>query len=128
MNRCVRSFILFLLLFSPFTYRGLHAQSFNLDLNEILTIGQEYSESSEYLFGTIMHIRKLVNGNILVTDRSDNTLRIFDENGVFQFQMGGRGRGPGEFHEITYVVFTEDCDNIVLVQIKILVIDFFISE
>ena len=114
MNRCVRSFILFLLLFSPFTYRGLHAQSFNLDLNEILTIGQEYSESSEYLFGTIMHIRKLVNGNILVTDRSDNTLRIFDENGVFQFQMGGRGRGPGEFHEITSVEVTDDGEILVM--------------
>src|SRR5690625_1906264 len=95
MNRCVRIFILLFLLFTSFTYQRIHAQSFTLYLDEILTIGQEYSESSEYLFGTIMHIKKLENGNILVTDRSDNSLRIFDENGVFHFQMGGRGRGPG---------------------------------
>jgi len=114
MNRCVRIFILLFLLFTSFTYQRIHAQSFTLYLDEILTIGQEYSESSEYLFGTIMHIKKLENGNILVTDRSDNSLRIFDENGVFQFQMGGRGRGPGEFHEITSVEVTDDGEILVM--------------
>src|SRR5690625_5076246 len=113
MNRCVRIFILLFLLFTSFTYQRIHAQSFTLYLDESLTIGQEYSASSEYLFGTIMHIKKLENGNILVTDRSDNSIRIFDDNGVFQLEMGGRGRGPGEFHEITSVEVTDDGDILV---------------
>src|SRR5690625_7010681 len=103
MNRCVRIFILLFLLFTSSTYQRIHAQSFTLYLDEILTIGQEYSESSEYLFGTIMHIKKLENGNILLTDRSDISLRIFDDNGIFKFQMGVSGRGLGAGHEITSV-------------------------
>src|SRR5690625_7163265 len=110
MNRCVRIYILLFLLFTPFTSQRIHAQSFTLYLDELLTIGQEYSESSEYLFGTIMHIKKLENGNILVTDRSDNSLRIFDENGVVQFHMRGRGRGHGTGHQITAVEVTDDGD------------------
>src|SRR5690625_2912384 len=114
MNRCVRIFILLFLLFTSFTYQRIHAQSFTLFLVEILTIGQEYSETSEYLFGTFTHIKKLENGNIVLTDQNDKFLRMYVVNRIFQSQMGGSWLAHGAFHEITSVEVTVDGEILVM--------------
>ena len=96
---------LFILLFC---LNPVHAQKFKLQLQEKLTIGEEVSDSTEYLFANIREIRLLKDEQLLVANGADNSLRIFNMNGRFDRKFGERGRGPGEFHEISSVDITED--------------------
>lgn len=94
-----------ILLFCTHTY----AQQFTLTLHEILTIGENVSDTTEYMFGNnIRHVQPIAGGNILIADGSDNTIRIFDRQGKYFRKFGRRGRGPGEFHEITSVEVDND--------------------
>ncbi len=51
----------------------------------------------EVVFGDVGDVRTLPGGGVLVTDRQDQTLRWYDEDGRFLASAGGRGDGPGEF-------------------------------
>lgn len=90
------------------------AQNFSFDLKETLTIGQAESDSTEYLFSGIRTIKPDQQNRIFIADMSDNAIRIFDDRGHFIKKMGGRGRGPGEFMEITSITITDDNEIIVL--------------
>ena len=50
-----------------------------------------------YIFSHIEAVRFLPSGGVVVADRSSGTLRVFDPTGRFERQMGGLGKGPGEF-------------------------------
>ncbi|MCC5941235.1 MAG: 6-bladed beta-propeller [Balneolaceae bacterium] len=82
---------------------------------ETLTIGEEMSDTPEYMFGNnIRHVQPLKGGNIMIADASDNTIRIFNGDGQFLHKFGRRGRGPGEFSEISSVEITQDNRIIVI--------------
>ncbi len=57
----------------------------------------------EYMFSSIRGIRLLSDGRIVVGDRDDATLRIYDESGSYQRTIGRQGEGPGEFLGISGV-------------------------
>lgn len=40
------------------------------------------------------------NGDIYISDRSDNVIKVFDGNGQYLRTIGGKGGGPGEFESI----------------------------
>lgn len=84
-------------LVSLFLYNFCFAQSPSLQLTESLVIGEDQSSETAYMFGTPDKIQVDPEGNIYVSDRSDNTIRVFNQNGEYQHSIGGRGRGPGEF-------------------------------
>ena len=44
---------------------------------------------------------RLSNGNIVVVDNSDLTLRVFDSAGTALMSIGRKGKGPGEFQDIS---------------------------
>ena len=92
-----------------------YAQQFTLTMQETLTIGEETSDTTEYMFGNnIRHVQPIAGGNILIADASDNTIRIFDGQGQFLYKFGRRGRGPGEFSEISSIEVTQDNRIIVI--------------
>ncbi|NBC02943.1 MAG: 6-bladed beta-propeller [Bacteroidetes bacterium] len=99
MNR-VLSLLLVLLLHT--TEFGT-AQDFKLKLNKVMVIGEAESDSIEYLFGPIRHIRTDYKDNILIAETSERTIRVFNRKGKFIRRIGGRGRGPGEFYEISSI-------------------------
>ena len=105
----MRALSIFLSIFTLlFCLSPVHAQNFTLQLQEKLTIGEEVSDSTEYLFANIRDIRPLKDEQLLVANGADNSLRIFNMNGRFIRKFGGRGRGPGEFHEISSIEITQD--------------------
>lgn len=40
-------------------------------------------------------------GNIFITDKSDQNIKVFDRDGKYQKTIGARGSGPGEFQYIS---------------------------
>lgn len=94
----MKPFITFIFLFC-FDF-GL-AQPTSFQLSETLVIGEDQSEEEAYIFGQPDKVQVDLDGNIYVSDRSDHTIRIFDSEGTYQHSIGGRGRGPGEFLELT---------------------------
>lgn len=80
-----------------------YGQKRNLELEELLIIGKEDSDSTEYLFSSIPFVHLNEDGNILVANRAGKTIRMFNRNGVFLKEFGGSGKGPGEFSELTSI-------------------------
>ncbi len=77
--------------------------AFQLTFEEVLTIGEKDSDNSAFLFSGITNLKVLDNNNIIVSDVSDNSIRVFNETGEFLRRIGRRGRGPGEFQHITSI-------------------------
>lgn len=50
-----------------------------------------------YIFSNVEAVRLLPDDDVVVADRSSGTLRAFNAAGRFVRQMGGLGKGPGEF-------------------------------
>jgi hypothetical protein len=44
---------------------------------------------------------RLSNGNVVVVDNSDRTLRVLDSTGAALAPIGRRGKGPGAFQDIS---------------------------
>lgn len=54
-------------------------------------------------------------GNILVADRRNNRIQIFNRNGEFQTTFGTKGTGPGEF-DLPAGITTDSCGRIVVID------------
>lgn len=59
--------------------------------------------AAPYLFDGVTAVRLLPDGRIVVGDAGSATVRVYDQAGVFQRQMGRSGQGPGEFGYITSI-------------------------
>lgn len=69
-----------------------------IDVN--LVIGGK-ENIKEYIFSKILDIKIDSKNNIYVSDKLKPQLSIYDTNGKFLRNIGARGKGPGEFLEIT---------------------------
>lgn len=82
-----------------------NAQNYELQLDPFLQIGEESSDSTEYLFGGIQVVKKY--DNLFVADRSDNAIRVYSPSGTFIQKIGRRGRGPGDFLDVSDFFFKD---------------------
>ena len=57
----------------------------------------------EYLFGAISSIQLMPDGRLVVGDRQNNSVRLFDPEGRFLRELGRSGDGPGEFRDVAGV-------------------------
>ena len=96
--RFLTAFVLFV-----FHWLPIYSQSFNLELEQKLAIGEENAESDAYLFSGIRTVTPHPNGTVLIADANGANIRVFDRNGVFLQTIGQRGRGPGDFREVTFI-------------------------
>lgn len=98
----------------------LHSQ----DLSTIKTI-ESLSFEEDFLLGetdaileaqfTTPHlIRTDRIGNIFVSDRGTNTVKVFKPGGEFSHEIGGSGRGPGEIQNLRGIAITNQDDLLVL--------------
>src|SRR5690606_18815193 len=53
------------------------------------------------LLGRPVHVRTDHAGNIYIADTGFMTVKVFDARGDFIRNIGARGKGPGEFSDIT---------------------------
>ena len=113
-NICVHQFwILFCMIGVLILQQSLlFAQHRYAFLNEILTIGDS-SESEHYLFRNPTGIRTDKNGNIYVSDRNSSQIKVFNKDGEFVNAYGSKGKGPGEFQEVTSFHVTSEFDLLI---------------
>lgn len=110
----MRILILIHSLFLLFHLTGNNKDSFELRLDETLKIGEESDNSANYMFGNISSIQLNSKNEIYVSDKSSNAIKIFSPNGEYISRIGSRGRGPGEFFEITHFSIDHNDNLIVL--------------
>ncbi|MTI88332.1 MAG: hypothetical protein FH748_10220 [Balneolaceae bacterium] len=72
----------------------------NIHFEEILTLGDDERAPLKYQFAGPGAIDTDDAGNIYIAG-TNNTIRVFTAQGVYKATMGGRGRGPDEFLDIT---------------------------
>jgi hypothetical protein len=71
-----------------------------LDPQPMVAIG-EMEGAAEYQLHNVRHIERLSDGTIVIAGSSD--LRFYDGDGRYLHGSGGRGAGPGEFQNISYM-------------------------
>lgn len=79
-----------------------HTSTLEVKLTEVLTIGLETHEND--LLGQPEAVVTDAEGRLLIADRSIPAIRVFDADGQWQHDIGGRGEGPVEFttlHQLT---------------------------
>jgi hypothetical protein len=68
----------------------------------------EWSISDPSVLPLPIDARVLGDGSVVIVDRSLNTINHFDERGELIRTIGGRGRGPGEYQNISAVAIHPD--------------------
>lgn len=84
-----------------------------VQLNEVLSIGKGNPEDPNYLFSSIASVSVDENNRIYIAENFGNHLKVFDEHGSFDKQIGHEGDGPGEFRMI--LTMTRDSSGNILV-------------
>jgi hypothetical protein len=81
----------------PVPVPGIASQ---ITLQQDLVLGGE-SEGQEYLFSLLSFLVVDDDENMIVLDREESCIKIFDKNGKKIQQFGRKGEGPGEFQRPT---------------------------
>jgi hypothetical protein len=79
---------------------GQEVAEWSISADPVLQVGV-VEGPPEYMFSSIRDIRPLADGRIVVADREEATLRVYDERGTFLRAIGSQGEGPGEFRGIS---------------------------
>lgn len=92
------------------------AQKISYTYEEVLRIGDKDEYDENYSFTSPYHIAVNANGEIYVSDRRLNIIRMFDSEGIFMKKFGQRGRGPGEFNDISSMYIDPSQNHLVVVD------------
>lgn len=68
----------------------------------------EIRETDEWLFGQIGSMAVDANGRLYVADSGQMHIKVFGPDGMLMGRLGRKGRGPGEFREITDIAVREN--------------------
>lgn len=91
----------------------LGAQPLDLEFENGISIGGRENAPVEYLFGGIREVVTDRKGRIYV-GLATNEIRVYTKEGHYIKTLGGSGRGPGEFREITSMEIREEDKLLVL--------------
>ena len=72
-----------------------------------LTLGSDEGQAEAEFYRIVGAVR-LADGNIVVGDGGSAEIRFFGPDGAHVRTVGGRGGGPGEFGDLTYLTSTTD--------------------
>jgi hypothetical protein len=78
-----------------------------------LVIGAE-DQPFENQFGRPIAVRTDNENNIYVADRASKIIEVFDRDGNHIRNLGGRGRGPGEYQEMEFMELTPEGHLVVM--------------
>lgn len=94
-----------------------------ITFEEELTIGTAEGNEND-MFVSQVFINADEEGLIYITDREHRTVKVYDPNGQYLFSIGRPGQGPGEFQDISRVIFDSE-GRICLLDSSIQRISFF---
>lgn len=83
--------------------------------NELLIGLESEADSVTQILGQPVGIVTDKDGNIYIGDKASLTIKVFDEDGNYLKSLGGRGRGPNEFHDINFMGIAPN-DNILVLD------------
>lgn len=83
-----------------FLYTLNYSQNNKIVIDEILTIGEK-----DFYFTYPLKVLVNSENRYIVVDRNATEVYLFKSNGEFVKKIGNQGKGPGEFIEITNIVF-----------------------
>jgi hypothetical protein len=84
---------------SKVEHKQIRPPKISLIANELFKIDDQYDKNS--IIGRIGYIKIDKNKKIYVSDNLSLHIKIFNSNGKFDKNIGGRGQDPGQFQEIT---------------------------
>lgn len=84
-------------------------------LNELIIGLENEADTVAQILGQPVGIVTDKEGNIYIGDKASLTIKVFDKEGNYLKSLGGRGRGPNEFHDISFMGLTND-DNILVLD------------
>ena len=76
---------------------GAQERPWSIDPKPMLTLGDANNEKAVLFGAGLEGATRLPNGNILVADRGEYSLKVFDMSGKLVKSLGRKGSGPGEF-------------------------------
>ncbi len=102
--------IILLLFFNVMLNSISYSQNINVEIEELLVLGNDENASAEYLFSLPEHICTDKKNNIYISDKNVCKIKVYDQNGKYIKSIGQKGQGPGEMQDIT--CFTVDKKDI----------------
>lgn len=84
------------------------AQTLSASFETVLSIGGENTNEAAYLFRNPTGIKTDRQGTIYISDQNSSSIKKFNPSGEYIGSIGQKGRGPGEFQEITAFHVTND--------------------
>ena len=82
--------------------------------------------AKEEMFGEVADVARDSRGRILVLDRENAEVRVFDATGIYLFSLGGRGEGPAEWIRPEWIAL--DRDDTLFVAARRRKIDVFMPK
>lgn len=115
-QKCLFAALVSLVLIScSATEENQFVQKVEVQLNEVLAIGDGNPEDPNYLFSSIASVHADAHNRIIVAENFGNHLKVFDDQGNFEKQIGRDGDGPGEFR-MTLAMTIDSSGNILVVD------------
>lgn len=112
-HRLSRIALLFVLFAN--TQGDLRAQLISAKLVEEFRLGDDENANEAYLFGTPSRVVVDSQNRFYVAEKRQNQIKVFDQTGLFLTRIGQRGRGPGEFQDLSGMVIDEQ-DRLVVID------------
>lgn len=91
---------------------SVHAQA--IVLERVTTIGSE--ADAHQVFGAGLTAAVGTDGTIYVGEPSSSEIRVFTPEGEFQYTLGSRGHGPGEFMRLRRLALHEDKNHLIVMD------------
>ena len=73
-----------------------------------LSIGEARESRDAYIFGVIDGLAMDAQGRIIVADRKDHTIRVFSASGRHLYNIGRKGKGPGDLDSPCCLTIAKD--------------------
>lgn len=90
------------------------ANELQVQLKEVIVIGDDENAPVEYLFSRISSICTDNQNNIYVAQQDQSTIKVFNRKGHFIKSIGRKGQGPGEMQNIISMMINNDDELIVV--------------
>lgn len=104
----IQRILIFLFFISAICAQDVKIKKANINLD--LSIGQEFDEKNEYMFGIVTIVKTDKKNNVYIFDRKEQSVKVYDSKGKYLKKIGRTGRGPSEFINVTNFIITQNED------------------
>jgi hypothetical protein len=78
------------------------------EMETIFSIGDDPNATGNYILQYPKFVEVKNNGNIYIAENAYKKIKVYNSEGEFVRDIGGLGKGPGEFSDLSYVKLVND--------------------